>query len=58
MSDPFTIRVFVLDGDPASVRIVDRLNCISFPRSKWLSIRGREELNGIVKTWFTLAQPP
>jgi len=25
-SDPFTIRIFVPDGDPEGVRIIDRLN--------------------------------
>lgn len=51
MNDPFTIRVFVLDGDPSSVRIIDRLNwtgkCISFPRAKWSAIRTREEFKSI-----------
>ena len=47
MSQPFTLRVFVLDGDPEGVRIIDRMNWtgrgIIFPRSKWIEIRSREE---------------
>ena len=26
MSDPFTIRIFVPDGDPEGLRIIDRMN--------------------------------
>ncbi|MEM8971235.1 MAG: GIY-YIG nuclease family protein [Pseudomonadota bacterium] len=48
MADPFTIRVFVPDGDPEGVRIVDRLNWtglgIVFPRSKWESVREMPEI--------------
>ncbi len=47
MSDPFTIRIFVPDGDPAGVRIIDRMNWtglgLVFPRSKWPEIRARPE---------------
>lgn len=25
-ADPFTIRIFVPDGDPGGVRIIDRMN--------------------------------
>jgi hypothetical protein len=39
MADPFTIRIFVPDGDPEGVRIIDRLNWtglgIAFPREHW-----------------------
>jgi len=49
MSDPFTIRIFVPDGDPEGVRIIDRMNWtglgIVFPRDKWQATRCREELN-------------
>src|SRR5438105_7009691 len=45
--DPFTIRIFVPDGDPEGVRIVDRMNWtgkgIAFPRSKWAELRQRKE---------------
>jgi hypothetical protein len=49
MADPFTIRIFVPDGDPDSVRIIDRMNWtglgIAFPREKWPSIKHRSEFN-------------
>jgi hypothetical protein len=38
-ADPYTIRVFVPEGDPEGVRIIDRMNWtgqgIVFPREKW-----------------------
>ncbi|WP_018046185.1 GIY-YIG nuclease family protein [Methylobacterium sp. 88A] len=47
MADPFTIRVFVPDGDPEGVRIIDRLNWtglgIAFPREHWFRVRTRAE---------------
>lgn len=47
MSDAFTIRIFVPDGDPEGVRVVDRMNWtgagIAFPRSKWLDVKQRQE---------------
>jgi hypothetical protein len=47
MSDPFTIRIFVPDGDPEGVRLIDRMNWtglgIVFPRSKWPDVRQRTE---------------
>ena len=47
MADPFTIRIFVPDGDPEGVRIIDRMNWtgvgIVFPRSKWPEVRNRSE---------------
>lgn len=47
MADPFTIRVFVPDGDPEGVRIIDRLNWtglgIAFPREHWSDVRTRAE---------------
>ena len=47
MSDPFTIRIFVPDGDPEGVRLIDRMNWtglgIAFPRSKWNEVRQRTE---------------
>lgn len=49
MSAPFTIRIFVADGDPEGVRIIDRMNWtgkgIIFPRLKWEEIRQRNEIN-------------
>src|ERR1039457_6930113 len=47
MPDPFTIRIFVPDGDPEGVRLIDRMNWtglgIVFPRSKWMDVRQRSE---------------
>ena len=47
MADPFTIRIFVPDGDPESVMLIDRMNWtgigLVFPRSKWAEIRQRSE---------------
>jgi len=49
MADAFTIRIFVPDGDPEGVRIVDRMNWtgvgLAFPRAKWSDIRGRSEFS-------------
>src|SRR3954454_4704313 len=46
-SDGFTIRIFVPDGDPEGVRIIDRMAstglAITFPRAQWPNIRIRAE---------------
>lgn len=48
MADPFTIRIFVPDGDPEGVRLIDRMNWtglgVAFPRTKWNEVRQRPEL--------------
>lgn len=48
LSAPYTIRIFVQDGDPEGVRIVDKMNwtgcCVTFPRDKWRAVRNQEEL--------------
>jgi hypothetical protein len=48
-NDPFTIRIFVPDGDPEGVRIIDRMNWtglgIVFPREKWPTTRQRAEFS-------------
>lgn len=48
MADPFTIRIFVPDGDPEGVRLIDRMNWtgigVTFPRTKWSEARQRPEL--------------
>lgn len=48
-NDPFTIRIFVPDGDPEGVRLIDRMNWtglgIAFPREKWTSTRQRSEFS-------------
>jgi hypothetical protein len=47
MGEPYTIRVFVPDGDPEGTRIVELLNWtgvgIAFPRSAWSKLGGRSE---------------
>ena len=47
MSEPFTIRIFVPDGDPEGVKIVERLNWtgvgVAFPRSAWPRLKNRGE---------------
>jgi len=46
--DPFTIRIFVPDGDPEGVRLIDRMNWtglgLVFPRSKWPELKQRSEM--------------
>ncbi|MBP7670302.1 MAG: GIY-YIG nuclease family protein [Ferrovibrio sp.] len=41
--DPYTIRIFVKNGDPEGVRIIDQMNWtgqgIVFPREKWTETR-------------------
>lgn len=48
-SDPFTIRIFVPDGNPEGVRVIDRMNWtglgIAFPRDQWLHVRQRSEFS-------------
>jgi hypothetical protein len=50
MSNPFTIRIYVPEGDPEGLRIIDRQSSPSkffaFPRSKWEQIKNRPELTG------------
>jgi hypothetical protein len=49
MSEAFTIRIFVPDGDPEGVRIVERLNWtgkgLVIPREKWTAVRNRAEFD-------------
>jgi hypothetical protein len=46
-SDGFTIRIFVPDGYPEGVRIIDRMAstgiAITFPRVQWTRIKTRPE---------------
>jgi hypothetical protein len=48
-NDPFTIRIFVPDGDPEGVRLIDRMNWtglgIVVPREKWLATKQRLEFS-------------
>ena len=50
MAEPFTIKFFVPDGDPESVRIISHMNWtgsgIAFPRNKWQSVKMRPEFSG------------
>lgn len=45
----FTIRIFVPDGDPEGVRVIDRMNWtglgIIFPREKWPTTKQRPEFS-------------
>ena len=47
MADPYTIRIFVPDGNPEGLRIIDRMNWtglgIVFPREDWPDIKQRIE---------------
>lgn len=47
MLKAFTLKIFVADGDPDGIRVVDRMNWtgrgIIFPRSKWAEASKREE---------------
>ena len=47
MSEPFTIRIFVPDGEPEGVKIVEQFHWtgvgLAFPRSKWPSVGKRPE---------------
>lgn len=49
MANPFTIRIFVPEGDPEGVQIISRLNSTglfyTFPRNKWQEIKQRQELS-------------
>lgn len=50
MANPFTIRIYVPEGDPDGLRIIDRQSSPSkffaFPRNKWDQIKDRPELTG------------
>lgn len=47
MAEPYTIKIFVPDGDPEGAKIVDLLNWtgigIAFPRFAWPGLNGRPE---------------
>ena len=46
---PFSLRIFVADGDPDGLRIAERSNwigkAIMFPRALFPAVRGRDEFN-------------
>src|SRR5437762_2809483 len=47
MGEPYTIRIFVPDGDPEGLRIIDQMNWtgigVVFPRESWSKIRQRPD---------------
>ena len=47
MAEPFTIRIFVPDGDPEGVRLIDRMNWtglgVVFRRESWANTSKRAE---------------
>jgi len=49
MAEPFTLKIFVADGDPEGIRIVDRMNWtgrgIVFPRTKCPEALKRDEFS-------------
>ncbi len=49
IGDPYTIRIFVPDGDPEGLRIIDRMNWtglgIVFPREDWAKIKHRQDFS-------------
>ena len=49
MADPFTIRIFVPDGDPEGVRLIDRMNWtglgLVFRRADWEKVQNFEEIH-------------
>jgi len=51
MADPFTIRIFVPDGNPEGIRLIDRMNWtglgLVFRRSDWPEARKRSEMQRI-----------
>jgi len=57
MSDAYTIRIFVADGDPEGLRIIDQLNWTGlgavFPRHRWPKLKSEEDLHrpGVYLLW-------
>jgi hypothetical protein len=47
VGDPYTIRIFVPNGEPEGLRLIDRMNWtglgIVFPREGWIGVRQRPE---------------
>jgi hypothetical protein len=47
VGDPYTIRIFVPDGDPEGLRIIDRMNWtglgVVFPREAWAKVKQRHD---------------
>src|SRR5437867_3590413 len=57
MADAYTIRIFVADGDPEGLRIIDQLNWTGlgavFPRQRWQGIRSDQTFQrpGVYLLW-------
>ena len=57
MPDPYTIRIFVADGDPEGLRIIDQLNWSGrgavFPRQRWSEVKREEDFRrpGVYLLW-------
>ena len=49
MPNPFTIRIFLPEGEAEGLKVIDRMNWtglgIAFPREKWLEAKLRSELD-------------
>jgi hypothetical protein len=47
MAEAFTIHIFVPDGDPDGIPLIDRMNWtglgVVFPRAKWPEVKWRPE---------------
>ncbi len=46
MKSPYTVRIFVADGEPDGIRVIDKMNwtgkCIVFPREKWSTVKQQQ----------------
>ena len=59
MSGAYTIRIFVADGDPEGLRIIDQLNWTglgaAFPRHRWPDLKSDDSYNfdrpGVYLLW-------
>ena len=59
MSDAYTIRIFVADGDPEGLRIIDQLNWTGlgavFPRQRWSDLKSERDYDferpGVYLLW-------
>jgi hypothetical protein len=57
MADAYTIRIFVADGDPEGLRIIDQLNWTGlgavFPRQRWPNIKSEDTFQrpGVYLIW-------
>jgi len=59
MPDAYTIRIFVADGDPEGLRIIDQLNWTGlgavFPRQRWTGLKSGDTYNfdrpGVYLLW-------